>query len=68
MQVRNYLTGRRIDMAEAGRNDPGTGDPDSRGSIWRAIRSLFDGGEADQSLRAQIEEAIEEHEGGGGGR
>ncbi len=51
-------------MAETGRNEPGNGDPDSRGSIWRAIRSFFDGGEGDQSLRAQIEEAIEEHEEG----
>lgn len=51
-------------MAELGRNEPGNGDPDSRRPIWRAIRAFFEGGEADQSLRAQIEEAIEEHEEG----
>ena len=51
-------------MAEIGRNDPGNGDPDSRRSLWQAIREFFEGGEADQSLRAQIEEAIEEHEEG----
>lgn len=31
--------------------------------MWRSIRKLFDGEEADQSLRAQLEEAIDEHEG-----
>ena len=51
-------------MAEPGRNEPGNGDPDSRRSIWRTIRAFFEGGESDQSLRAQIEEAIEEHEDG----
>jgi len=51
-------------MAEHGRNDSGNGDPDSKRSIWRAIREFFEGGETDQSLRAQIEEAIEEHEEG----
>ncbi len=51
-------------MAEHGRNEPGNGDSDSRRSVWRAIRAFFDGGDADQSLRAQIEEAIEEHEDG----
>ncbi|MDP9056804.1 MAG: hemolysin family protein [Pseudomonadota bacterium] len=56
-------------MAELGRNDVsrkelGNGDPDGRRSIWRAIGRFFEGGETDQSLRAQIEEAIEEHEEG----
>jgi CBS domain containing-hemolysin-like protein len=37
-------------------------EADSRRSVWRLIRKLFDGNDADQSLRAQIEEAIDEHE------
>ena len=37
-------------------------EPDSRRSLWRAVRKLFDLGDSDQSLRAQIEEAIDEHE------
>ena len=37
------------------------GDPDSKRGLWHAIRKLFDG-EPDQSLRAQLEEAIDEHE------
>ena len=35
---------------------------DSRRTWWRTIRRFFDGGEGDQSLRAQIEEVIDEHE------
>ena len=31
--------------------------------LWRAIRAFFRGPDHDQSLRAQIEEAIDEHEG-----
>ncbi len=38
-----------------------TGEPDSRRSLWGALRSLFGYG-PDQSLRAQLEEAIDEHE------
>ena len=50
-------------MADNGRNgDSGTGDPDSRRTLWRAIRRFFDRGDGDQSLRAQIEEVIDEHE------
>ncbi|MET0250869.1 MAG: hemolysin family protein [Novosphingobium sp.] len=30
--------------------------------LWRSLRTLFGRGEADQSLRAQLEEAIAEHE------
>ena len=41
-----------------------SGDGDSRRTLWRAIRRFFDG-DSDQSLRAQLEEAIDEHEGGG---
>ncbi len=37
-------------------------EPDSRRSLWRAVRKLFDLGDSDQSLRAQLEEAIDEHE------
>jgi CBS domain containing-hemolysin-like protein len=38
------------------------GDADSSGGLLKAIRKLFDNGEADTSLRAQLEEAIDEHE------
>jgi len=40
-----------------------TGESDSSTALWRKVRSLFRGPDHDQSLRAQIEEAIEEHEG-----
>lgn len=39
-----------------------SGEGDSNGALWRAIRAFFKGPDNDQSLRAQIEEAIEEHE------
>ncbi|MGZ3173932.1 MAG: hemolysin family protein [Croceibacterium sp.] len=39
-----------------------TGEADSSGGLLKAIRRLFDSGEADTSLRAQLEEAIDEHE------
>ncbi len=42
--------------------EPLTGEPDSRRSWWRIARRLFEGADADQSLRAQLEEAIDEHE------
>ncbi|MCP9222790.1 hemolysin family protein [Erythrobacter sp. LQ02-29] len=42
--------------------DSSAGDADSRGGLWLAIRKLFDA-EGDRSLRAQLEEAIDEHEG-----
>ena len=41
------------------------GESDSKRTLWRAIRRFFDG-EADQSLRVQLEEAIDEHEEEGG--
>ena len=44
--------------------DSRSGEGDSSPALWRMIRALFRG--QDQSLRAQIEEAIEEHEGDGG--
>lgn len=50
-------------MAENGRlGDPGSGEPDSKRALWRSIRRFFDRGDGDQSLRAQLEEAIDEHE------
>lgn len=51
-------------MAETGRlGEPASGDPESSSSLWRVIRRLFVA-DVDQSLRAQIEEVIDEHEGG----
>jgi CBS domain containing-hemolysin-like protein len=41
--------------------DSSNGDPDSKGGLWNAIRRFF-GEESEPSLRAQIEEAIDEHE------
>lgn len=50
-------------MADHGRNgDPLSGEPDSRRTLWRAVRKLLGRGEGDLSLRAQLEEAIDEHE------
>lgn len=50
-------------MAENGRNgESGNGDGDSsRRTVWQSLRR-FIGGDHDQSLRAQLEEAIDEHE------
>lgn len=53
-------------MADAGRSGE-SGDPDSWRSLWRTLRRFFDGGDSDQSLRAQIEEVIDEHEEDAGG-
>lgn len=48
-------------MANNGRHaDPG--DPDSRRTLWRSVRKFFDRGDGEQSLRAQLEEAIADHE------
>ena len=50
-------------MPESTRNgDSPAGDGDSRRSLWLAVRRFFEGESGDQSLRAQIEEAIDEHE------
>ncbi|ANU07559.1 hemolysin family protein [Paraurantiacibacter namhicola] len=50
-------------MPDNSRNgDSGNGDAESSGGLIGAIRKLFDPAEADTSLRAQIEEAIDEHE------
>ncbi|MEO6153277.1 MAG: hemolysin family protein [Croceibacterium sp.] len=40
--------------------DPGTGDADSNRGLWNVIRHFFDE-KAGTSLRAQIEEAIDDH-------
>lgn len=44
-----------------------SGEGDSSSALWRALKGFFRGSDHDQSLRAQIEEAIEEHEGDAGG-
>ncbi len=43
-----------------------SGDPDSSRPLWQMFRRWFDRGSEDQSLRAQLEEAIDEHEDDGG--
>ncbi|HYD24429.1 MAG TPA: hemolysin family protein [Croceibacterium sp.] len=48
-------------MPDSSRPDSGNGDADSKGGLWSAIRKFFDE-ENEPSLRAQIEEAIDEHE------
>ena len=53
-------------MAEAGRQGE-SGEPDSWRSLWRTIKRFIEG-DSDQSLRAQIEEVIDEHEDDAGGR
>jgi CBS domain containing-hemolysin-like protein len=50
-------------MADNGRHtESGSGDGDSTGTLWRVFRRLFQN-DGDQSLRAQIEGVINEHEG-----
>jgi CBS domain containing-hemolysin-like protein len=49
-------------MPDSSRPDSGNGDSDSSsGGLLGAIRRLFDNGDADTSLRAQIEEVIDDH-------
>ena len=50
-------------MADHG---PASGEADSSSPLWRAVRRLFLHGDGEQSLRAQLEEAIDEHEDDGG--
>ena len=50
-------------MADHG---PNSGEVDSSNLLWRAVRRLFLHGDGEQSLRAQLEEAIDEHEDDGG--
>ena len=38
-----------------------SGEPESRRGLWLAIRKFFDG-DSDRSLRAQLEDVIDEHE------
>ncbi|WP_260926608.1 hemolysin family protein [Novosphingobium sp. 9] len=50
-------------MADNGRTtETGSGEPDSSGTLWRVFRRLFQS-DADQSLRARLEEVIDDHEG-----
>ncbi|MCA0904315.1 hemolysin family protein [Qipengyuania aquimaris] len=42
------------------------GDAESSSGLWPAIRKLFDPDSGERSLRAQLEEAIDEHEGENG--
>ncbi|MCT2398231.1 hemolysin family protein [Novosphingobium mangrovi (ex Huang et al. 2023)] len=50
-------------MADNGRHtESGSGEGDSSGTLWRVFKRLFQS-DGDQSLRAQIEEVINEHEG-----
>ena len=43
-------------------SDQSAGDAESRGGLMLAIRKFFDPHSGDRSLRAQLEEAIDEHE------
>jgi CBS domain containing-hemolysin-like protein len=45
-------------------SESSAGEPESRGGLIQAIRRIFDSEETEQSLRAQLEEAIDEHEEG----
>lgn len=47
-------------------SETASGEADSRSGLWLAIRKFFDSHESDRSLRAQLEEAIDEHEGENG--
>lgn len=46
----------------ANRSESDNGDADSRNGLWKAIRRLFRLNDGETSLRAQLEEAIDEHE------
>ena len=44
-------------------SDSRSGESDSTSALWRTLKTaLFGRGDGDQSLRAQLEEAIDEHE------
>ncbi|HSG34051.1 MAG TPA: hemolysin family protein [Sphingomonadaceae bacterium] len=43
-------------------DESGNGDADSSSGLWKSIRKLFHADNGDTSLRAQLEEAIDEHE------
>ncbi|MBC2667422.1 HlyC/CorC family transporter [Novosphingobium flavum] len=53
-------------MADNGRNGDPSGDGDSRRSVWKSLKRFFDP-DQDQSLRAALEEVIDEHEDAPGG-
>ncbi len=42
------------------------GEAESSGGFWPALRKLFDNDSSERSLRSQLEEAIDEHEGENG--
>ena len=42
-------------------SDTQAGEPDSNRGLWLAIRRFFDTDDGERSLRAQLEEAIDEH-------
>ena len=46
--------------------DSQSGDAESSGGLWPAIRRFFEGEDGERSLREQLEEAIDEHEGENG--
>ena len=48
-------------MPDDRNGETGQGEADSRG-LWHVIRGFFEGEGSGQSLRAQLEEAIDEHE------
>jgi len=48
--------------AERGRASEAAGEPESKRSLWRALRGIFEGHEAGASLRTQLEEVIDGHE------
>ena len=48
--------------SQSGDADSLSGESSNGGGLWNAILGLFDDADADTSLRAQIEEAIDEHE------
>lgn len=49
-------------MPDERHSEAGAGDADSSSGLWRVIRRFFEGENDEQSLRAQLEEAIDEHE------
>ncbi len=48
-------------MADSSRPESSSGDGESSGGLLKAIRKLFENGDADTSLRAQLEEVIDDH-------
>jgi len=48
--------------------DSRSGEGDSSRALWRTVKAFFGRGDSDLSLRAQLEEVIDEHEDEGGGQ